>query len=196
MFIALGLGSNREFASIDSIHLLAQALSLLKEGLSDFTFSSVYRTKPMYVEDQSDFYNMAACGNTEKSPSDFLAFIHKIEERLGRKRECEIRNGPRSIDIDIELYGNEEISFQDSENPMNNLEIPHPRLAERAFVLIPLLEILPDNADIKKRDFYRESLAKIGNQGAEKCLSSLDFEKVLSEVDYGRADKGRKSGSN
>ena len=190
MFTVLGLGSNKSFASLDSLHLLAKACDFLEPLLSDFRFSSVYRTKPMYVTDQSDFYNMAVSGQTELSAHELLSKIHEIEAKFGRDRKSEIRNGPRSIDIDIELFGNEEIHFSDSSDSMKNLEIPHPRLSERAFVLIPLLEVLPPDADIQKRDFMEKSLAQIGNQGAEKLLDSGDFASVIAETEaqYGRTD--------
>ena len=175
MFTVLGLGSNKSFASFDSLQLLSRACDLLEPFFSDFTFSSVYRTKPMYVTDQDDFYNMAVSGRTELSAHELLSKIHEIEAELGRNRESEIRNGPRSIDIDIELFGNEEIHFSDPCDPMKNLEIPHPRISERAFVLIPLLEVLPPDADIQKRDFFEKSLAKIGNQGVELWKSRQSF---------------------
>lgn len=187
MFTVLGLGSNKSFASLDSLHLLAKACDFLEPLLSDFRFSSVYRTKPMYVTDQSDFYNMAVSGQTELSAHELLSKIHEIEAKFGRDRKSEIRNGPRSIDIDIELFGNEEIHFSDSSDPMKNLEVPHPRLSERAFVLLPLLEVLPPNADIQSRDFEK-SLAQIGNQGAEKLLDAAEFAKIIAEMgnQYGR----------
>lgn len=187
MFTVLGLGSNKSFASLDSLHLLAKACDFLEPLLSDFRFSSVYRTKPMYVTDQSDFYNMAVSGQTELSAHELLSKIHEIEAKFGRDRKSEIRNGPRSIDIDIELFGNEEIHFSDYSDPMKNLEVPHPRLSERAFVLLPLLEVLPPNADIQSRDFEK-SLAQIGNQGAEKLLDAAEFAKIIAEMgnQYGR----------
>ena len=187
MFTVLGLGSNKSFASLDSLHLLAKACDFLEPLLSDFRFSSVYRTKPMYVTAQSDFYNMAVSGQTELSAHELLSKIHEIEAKFGRDRKSEIRNGPRSIDIDIELFGNEEIHFSDSSDPMKNLEVPHPRLSERAFVLLPLLEVLPPNADIQSRDFEK-SLAQIGNQGAEKLLDAAEFAKIIAEMgnQYGR----------
>lgn len=182
MFVVLGLGSNRGFGSFDSVHLLARASFLLSGVLSNFRSSSVYRTKPMYFENQDDFLNMAVSGDWDGSPHELLSRIHEIESLLGRDRGSEIKNGPRAIDIDIELFGGEEISFHDPENPMNNLEIPHPRLSERAFVLIPLLEVLPENADIKGRDFFEKSLIKIGGQGAEICFSSSEFAEILARA--------------
>lgn len=198
MLAVLGLGSNKSFDSLESAEILARACIMLSRLFEDFSLSSVYRTKPMYVENQADFYNMAVCGKTELSASELLSEIHKIEAFFGRNRDLEIRNGARSLDIDIEIYGNEEIHFSDPENPMKNLEIPHPRIHERAFVLIPLLEVLPPDADIKKRDFFEESLAKVGNQGAVKFLSSSEFAQIVGNAgkNYGRADSRTESDSN
>ena len=191
MLAVLGLGSNKNFRSLDSLHLLACACEALSRLFSDFRVSSVYCTKPMYVENQADFLNMAVSGETELSAHELLSKIHEIEAEFGRERKNEIRNGERSLDIDIELFGNEKISFHDEKNPMNDLEIPHPRISERAFVLIPLLEILPKSADIQKRDFFENALAKIGTQGAEKCLDSAEFSRRVAEMEnrYGRTGK-------
>ncbi|WP_294430805.1 2-amino-4-hydroxy-6-hydroxymethyldihydropteridine diphosphokinase [uncultured Treponema sp.] len=189
MFTVLGLGSNKNFASLDSVSILASACVNLRSLFETFFVSSIYRTEPMYVTDQPCFYNMAVCGETNLSVHELLSEIHLIEEKFGRNRDCEIRNGQRSLDIDIELFGNEAIHFIDENDSMNNIEIPHPRLTERAFVLIPLLEVLPQDADIQNKEFLKETLAKIGSQGAVKCLSSSEFAKIVSEkgAEYGRA---------
>ncbi|MBQ9282400.1 MAG: 2-amino-4-hydroxy-6-hydroxymethyldihydropteridine diphosphokinase [Treponema sp.] len=195
MFAVLGLGSNKAFDSLDSLHVLACACVELESLFSDFCVSSVYRTKPMYVENQPDFFNMAVSGETTLSASGLLSKIHEIEASFGRSRENEIRNGQRSLDIDIELFGNEEIHFSDPVDSMKNLEIPHPRISERAFVLIPLLEVLPESAEIQNRDFYEKSLAKTGNQGAELYLDSAGFAGIITETErsYGRTgtDNGK-----
>lgn len=175
MFAVLGLGSNKSFDGFGSPELLSRACDLLEPLFSDFNYSSVYRTKPMYVENQDCFYNMVVCGEVKISASELLSEIHKIEAILGRNRKYEIRNGPRSIDIDIEIFGNEKICHFDSEDPMKNLEIPHPRILERAFVLVPLLEVLPKSADIKNRGLFEKSLAEIGNQGVELWKNRQSF---------------------
>lgn len=95
--------------------------------------SRVYETAPMYVTDQPAFLNMAVRGQTSLGPWELLRFVKGIEAELGRTVGG-LRFGPRPIDIDILLYG--ELVMYAPE-----LEIPHPRIAERAFVLCPLADI-------------------------------------------------------
>lgn len=135
--VALGLGSNKKFSGLRPEEILGGAVFELSKILRGVEISSVYRTKAMYVLDQDDFYNMAMAGFLDEgiSARDLLEKIHEIEASFGRDREKEIRFGPRPLDIDIEFFGNQKISEPD-------LQIPHPRLKERAFVLIPLLEVL------------------------------------------------------
>ena len=130
--VYLGLGSNTKFHDESSLTLLEKACSALKEIMTDVKVSSVYRTKPMYVEDQDDFYNMVVSGQVsdDEDPFEFLKKINKIEADFGRDRNKEIRFGPRSLDIDIEIFGNQTINTE-------ILQIPHPRVKERAFVLYP-----------------------------------------------------------
>lgn len=171
--VILGVGSNKSWQGFKSLVLLKKACSALEEFIFDIKVSSVYRSKPMYVENQDDFYNMAIYGKVDETLSPFVLLekIHKIESSLGRNRKEEIRNGPRSIDIDIEFFGNQKINTE-------NLEIPHPRVKERAFVLIPMLEILKENADFIKREDFVHALEKIGSSGVEKILSAQDFCKI------------------
>ena len=154
--VLLGLGSNKSFQNKAPLELLGCACTELSHILKNPIFSSVYKTKAMYVEDQDDFYNMAALGFVDDilSPFELLSYIHEIEAKYGRKREEEIRFGPRSLDIDIELFGDDLINTPD-------LQIPHIRIKERAFVLIPALEILSDSTDKKIRDEYAECLERL-----------------------------------
>lgn len=186
--VVLGLGSNRSYNGLTPIELLKKAVIELNGIMDDLICSSVYRTKPMYVEDQEYFHNMVVLGQIHKEydPESLLEHIHKIEALLGRDRSKELRFGPRSIDIDIEFFGDLEVNSPD-------LEIPHPRLEERAFVLQPLLEILPKTADKLKG----EKLQKI--QTCFNGLSSKDVElfmdssafllQVEKEVQNGNRDK-------
>ena len=94
--------------------------------------SSIYETKPVGLEEQADFLNMVLVVETSLTPSKLLQQCQEIEAIIGRERT--VRWGPRTIDIDILLYDNEIIESE-------NLIIPHPRMHERAFVLVPLVEV-------------------------------------------------------
>ncbi|MCZ0755809.1 2-amino-4-hydroxy-6-hydroxymethyldihydropteridine diphosphokinase [Anoxybacillus sp. J5B_2022] len=94
--------------------------------------SSIYETDPVGYVQQNKFLNMVVHIRTSLSPFALLEVTQKIEQELGRKRE--IRWGPRTLDLDILLYNHENIETE-------RLTIPHPRMTERAFVLVPLLEI-------------------------------------------------------
>jgi 2-amino-4-hydroxy-6-hydroxymethyldihydropteridine diphosphokinase len=97
--------------------------------------SSVYDTAPMLVTDQPRFVNMVCSASTAFSPEELLTRLKMIESELGRVAGP--RYGPRVIDIDLLLY--DDLVFESSA-----LTVPHPRLLERAFVLVPLAEIAPE----------------------------------------------------
>ena len=166
--VLLGLGSNRTFNNRTPLENLECACADLKRLLADPSFSSVYKTKAMYVEDQDDFYNMAVLGfiADDFDAFEFLKIINKIEEKYGRNRQNEIRFGPRPLDIDIELFGDEKYDTE-------ILTVPHPRIKERAFVLIPAIEILDNSADIQIRREYEECLEKLKKQG-EVSVEKID----------------------
>ena len=142
--VLLGLGSNKGFQGKAPLELLGCACRELAAILDSPHFSSVYKTRAMYVENQDDFYNMTVCGFVDDNltAQELLPKINSIEAKYGRDRAQEIRFGPRPLDIDIELFGNLEINEPD-------LQIPHLRIAERAFVLIPGIEVLKKTADRK-----------------------------------------------
>lgn len=154
--VILGLGSNRNYNGLTSLQILSKACASLSEILSFITLSSVYISKPMYYENQDNFYNMALSGFLDDAilPEVFLEKIHLIEKEFGRNREKEIRNGPRSLDIDIEYI--EGISLN-----TENLKIPHPKIKERAFVLVPVLEILDKTADEKLMEEFSSYLQNL-----------------------------------
>lgn len=130
---ALGLGGNvGDVAAAFSAALAALAAA---PGCTLTACSSVYRTPPWGKTDQPAFLNMAALLMTELSAHDLLALCLSIEARLGRERRA--RWGPRTLDIDLLTYGEAQIDEPD-------LVVPHPCLAARAFVLVPLAEIAPD----------------------------------------------------
>jgi 2-amino-4-hydroxy-6-hydroxymethyldihydropteridine diphosphokinase len=94
----------------------------------------VYCTKPQYVLDQPDFFNLVVFGNSELEPDELLDYTQRVEASLGRNRDRERPKGERTLDIDILLFGSKIIKS-------DHLSIPHPGMIERAFVLVPLLEL-------------------------------------------------------
>jgi len=141
----LSLGSNMGNRKIN----LKKALELLDSD-PDITItkiSSIYETEPMYVKDQNSFYNIAVELNISSriGPFKLLGLVKGIEYNMGRKKGA-VRNGPRPIDIDILYFGSEKIES-------DILQIPHPGISKRRFVLLPLSEIAPDiklgGSDIK-----------------------------------------------
>ena len=129
VFIALGSNlGDREANLREAQAAIASAVAILAR-------SSVHETRPQYVVDQPPFLNMVLRGTTSLEPEALLSFLQKIEKNLGRKPSR--RFGPRLIDLDI-LYHGDKISND------QYLVLPHPRIAERDFVLLPMAEIAPE----------------------------------------------------
>ena len=135
----IGMGGNlASWAGTPEITLAAAALRL--ESLGRLVCrSSLYSTEPVGFAAQPRFVNAVVGLETELEPKELLRCLLDIEKEFGRDRAAGIPNGPRTLDLDILLFGDLQIGEP-------GLEIPHPRLAERAFVLIPLDEIAPDAA--------------------------------------------------
>ena len=127
--IYIGIGTNLG----DRLKNLYGALNRLENIMCIEHRSSIYETVPKYLELQPLFLNMAVCGETELNSIEFLAQVKQFEVEIGRV-PSEDRYGPRIIDLDILFFGCYIIE-------MPGLSIPHPRLAEREFVLKPLLDI-------------------------------------------------------
>lgn len=129
----LSLGSNLE----ERLQFLKEAILLLNKNdqIEVKDVSSIYETDPVGYTDQGNFLNVVIKVETSYTAYQLLKECMCIEQKLGRKRD--IRWGPRTIDLDILLYNQENIQSED-------LLIPHPRMHERAFVIIPLLEIEPN----------------------------------------------------
>jgi 2-amino-4-hydroxy-6-hydroxymethyldihydropteridine diphosphokinase len=144
----IGLGSNLG----DREGTIRRALELLSAGddIEVTAVSSLEETDPVGYEDQPRFLNGAAALSTELSPRELLERMFAVERQLGRIRTGP-RFGPRTIDLDLLLYGQE--SFDEP-----GLRIPHPRLAERRFVLEPLVE-LDRNLQVPGRGSVRALLA-------------------------------------
>lgn len=152
--VYLGLGSNIG----DRESYLREAVqSILKQpDIRDLITSSIYETEPVGYTNQDNFLNVVICFYTSESPMECLDLLQRIEKELGRKRI--IHWGPRTIDIDLLLYGNAIINSE-------RLIVPHPRILERAFVILPMAEIdpnlkIPGQGDI--RDVIRDLQGKEG----------------------------------
>lgn len=145
-YIALGSNvGNRERA-------LEAAWAMMASCGVDRILSSLYETEPMYVTDQPLFLNAVGRLSSVLSPREMLDALHDFEGKLGRDRARETRMGPRTIDLDILLSGDVVIDEPD-------LIIPHPRMTERGFVLVPLVEIAPRLTDPRTGAFYSDFLA-------------------------------------
>ncbi|MBI4301172.1 MAG: 2-amino-4-hydroxy-6-hydroxymethyldihydropteridine diphosphokinase [Chloroflexi bacterium] len=128
--VYLGLGSNLGYRQEN----LAKAIQFLKDVVVD-RCSSLYETEPWGYKEQPHFLNAVCRGRTRLTPLALLHIAKRVEATLGRK--ASFSNAPRPIDIDILLYNDQVITTP-------RLTIPHPAMAERAFVLVPLSEIAPD----------------------------------------------------
>jgi len=131
--IGIGLGSNIG----DKAAQIFKAVTLLKASghVHNLRLSSLYRTAPWGNIDQDWFVNACAIAQTDLSPESLLSKVQYVEREMGRERI--VHWGPRNIDIDILYYGDARV-----ETP--NLTLPHVELLNRAFVLVPLLELKPD----------------------------------------------------
>lgn len=129
--IFLALGTNLG----DRVENLRAALQALLKIVEIQAVSAVYETPPWGVTDQPAFLNMAVQGQTELDPPTLLRELKRLEVELGRKPN--FRYGPRLIDLDILFYGEKIVA-------LDNLSVPHPRLPERAFVLVPLADLAPE----------------------------------------------------
>ncbi len=129
----IGIGANLDDPESGVLRAV-QALRRMT-GVKILRCSSLYRTAPVGYLDQPDFVNAVVELETALEPHTLLAQLHVIEQQFGRKRTW--RNAPRTLDLDLLLYGDRQIDS-------DSLRLPHPRMAERAFVLVPLAEIAPD----------------------------------------------------
>jgi len=151
VYIALGSNIGDREANIK------KAFSFLMEKMKVVKTSTLYETKPMYLEEQGCFLNCVAKVESELTLRELLDYLKSVEKKLGRKTVA--RNGPRIIDLDILFYGTQIVIE-------NDLQIPHPKIAERAFVLVPLAEIAPNFI----HPIYKKTNAEL--------LSELSYDKT------------------
>jgi 2-amino-4-hydroxy-6-hydroxymethyldihydropteridine diphosphokinase len=166
--VYLSLGSNLG----DREAMLRDAIRRLHSR--DFTVrrvSSVFETAPMYIRDQPSFLNLVLEAETTLFPMRLLTRIESIQKEMGRKRI--VNKGPRVIDIDILLFGSFRVQT-------HNLEIPHPRMSERRFVLEPLAELVPDLRHPVTRQPIRELLAATAGQRVHKTGLQIEVPQLTS----------------
>lgn len=155
--IYLGLGSNvgeRE-------EFLRAAINTLSAKITNTTISSFYATAPWGKTDQAEFLNLCIFGETNLKPEELLKFIKQLEVSLGRAHSE--KWGPREIDIDILFYDDLVVNT-------SQLEIPHPFLAERAFVLIPLAEIAPN----LKHPVFKKTISELAKAVDSNGIKRLE----------------------
>ena len=155
IIITLALGTNlgnRPGNLLAAIAALPPAVTVLEQ-------SPVYETLPWGVTDQPDFLNMVIKGETHLLPQDLLKSLKELEIRLGRIPS--IHYGPRKIDIDILFYGDLILNTPE-------LTLPHPHLHERAFVLIPLADLAPEQTHPGFGRTIRELLAEVDTAGVKR----------------------------
>jgi 2-amino-4-hydroxy-6-hydroxymethyldihydropteridine diphosphokinase len=158
--VYLGLGANLG----DRERNLDAALKRIAGFVNISKLSSIYETEPWGVSEQPWFLNRVCEGTTSLSPVDLLRRVKKIETEMGRAEG--IRFGPRPIDIDILIYDHL-VALSPA------LTIPHPRLHERAFVLVPLAEIAPDLVHPRLHVTVRELLSRLDAAQAVKPYPSF-----------------------
>jgi 2-amino-4-hydroxy-6-hydroxymethyldihydropteridine diphosphokinase len=156
----VALGSNLD----DPREQVERAMAALV-GLPDTRLvlrSSLFRTRPFGPVAQPDFVNAAAGLLTRLGPAELLAQLKALEARLGRERPV-VRWGPRRIDLDLLVHSAARIAEPD-------LEVPHPGIADRAFVLVPLAEFAPDLV-VPGRGRVRDLLARVDSTGLERLVA-------------------------
>lgn len=150
--VVLGLGGNRG----DRLALLDKASKLLAQKMDLEKASSIYHTAAWGGNSHGAYLNQVLVLNTSMKAEECLNFIQQIENQLGRKRE--VKWGDRTMDIDILYFDNEIIDTE-------RLKVPHPHIANRNFVLVPLAEVLPD--------FVHPQMGKSSMVLMEECEDSL-----------------------
>jgi len=158
--VYLGIGANLG----DRQANILQALQYVQSRASILTVSSFYETEPIGYREQPKFLNAACAIETELAPKELLRLLKWIEKRMGRM--AAFRNAPRPIDMDILFY--DDLNLESSK-----LQIPHPRMHERAFVLVPLAEIAPALVHPVLNKTVAQMLSEIDQQGVKHVARSL-----------------------
>lgn len=156
----LALGTNLG----DRRQNLRRAVRGLAKQMTIDRLSPIYETEPWGLTEQPRFLNLCLAGRTDLAPKPLLEAIKALEKALGRQER--VRWGPRRIDIDILFY--DDLILQEP-----GLTLPHPRLAERAFVLAPLADIAPDHRHPQTGQTVAEMLAAVDQAGVRRLAEPL-----------------------
>jgi 2-amino-4-hydroxy-6-hydroxymethyldihydropteridine diphosphokinase len=162
--VYIGIGSNLG----DRYEYISRALTLMAKKLIIHEISSPYETEPEGYKEQPDYLNAVVKAGTSLGAAALLKFLKSIERKLGRK--ADFRNAPRTIDLDILLYGNSVIEKLD-------LFIPHPRLHTRAFVLVPLAELNGKLMHPALHKTIRELLDELVSMGRVRKAGRIEWKK-------------------
>jgi 2-amino-4-hydroxy-6-hydroxymethyldihydropteridine diphosphokinase len=167
--VYIGLGANLPSPAGSPEATLAAAAARLASIGRVLACSSLYSTAPVGFADQPRFFNAALALETTLTPRELLQALLALEREFGRDRSAGIQNGPRALDLDILLYGDLAISEDD-------LAIPHPRMAERAFVLVPLAEIAAQARDPRTGATVAQYLENLfpGLEGANDAVVRVE----------------------
>lgn len=130
----IGLGSNLGDPAAQVRSALGQLAAT--EGVDVAAVSRLYASKPMGPQDQPDYVNAVACLHTTLTAHELLHVLFAVERAHGRVRDAALRWGPRTLDLDLLLYGEETIASAE-------LQVPHPGICERSFVVLPLADLVP-----------------------------------------------------
>ena len=154
--VYIGLGSNLG----DRAANLAEARRRMQErGITISRESSIFETAPRDIVDQPRFLNQVVQATTDCLPRQLMTRLLRMERDMGRRRS--VPKGPRNIDLDILYYGDSLVTIQ-------GLEIPHPRIRERRFVLEPMAELAPDLRDVRQGLTIRQMLVEVADQSVSR----------------------------
>jgi 2-amino-4-hydroxy-6-hydroxymethyldihydropteridine diphosphokinase len=185
----IGLGGNLPSTAGSPEATLAAAAEKLAQLGRTVARSSLYSTEPVGFSDQPRFLNAVVGLETDLAPRELIEALLNLELEFGRDRADGVRNGPRTLDLDILLVGDLVLGE-------HNLVLPHPRLAERAFVLVPLHEIAPGLRDPRSGATVSQLLEKLfpGSEGNADAVVQVESDVWRAGADdsgdAARADSG------